>query len=125
MEKGQIKVNGQEWQVSAAEPQTDDEMNFSYFQESSGLESHRIRFYNNNNSSQEKKIYEVPPAHFFFMGDNRDQSSDGRVWGFVPERYLIGNAWVIWLSCENTLASASYICDFSTLRPHRMFQKVQ
>ena len=124
VEDDRISVNGEEWSASAAEPQADDEMDFSYFMENSGLESHRIRFYKDKNSLQEKKMYEVPLEHFFFMGDNRDQSSDGRVWGFVPERYLIGHAWVIWLSCENTLVSAPYICDFSTLRTNRMFQKV-
>lgn len=124
IDDGRISVNGEEWPASAANPHADDEMDFSYFMENSELESHRIRFYKDKNSLQEKKTYEVPPEHFFFMGDNRDQSSDGRVWGFVPERYLIGHAWVIWLSCEKTLVSAPYICDFSTLRTNRMFQKV-
>ena len=125
VEKGRIAVNGQPWVTSTVDPQNDDEAGFNYFAENSGRETHRIRFYENEFHSEEKKIYKVPPENFFFMGDNRDQSSDGRVWGFVPEHYLIGHAWVIWLSCENTLASASYICDFSTLRKNRMFHKVQ
>lgn len=33
---------------------------------------------------------EVPPAHYFVMGDNRDQSADSRVWGFVPADHIIG-----------------------------------
>ena len=124
VENGRIAVNNQEWITSQATTQADDEAGFSYFMENSGGETHRIRFYQNTSLQGEKIVYEVPPGHFFFMGDNRDQSSDGRVWGFVPESYLVGRAWMIWLSCENTLASAAYICDFSTLRPSRMFHKV-
>ena len=34
----------------------------------------------------------VPADHFFAMGDNSDQSSDSRVWGFVPKTDVIGRA---------------------------------
>jgi signal peptidase I len=40
----------------------------------------------------------VPAGHYFMMGDNRDQSSDSRYWGFVPDDHIKGRAFLVWMN---------------------------
>ena len=48
-----------------------------------------------NNTGMECK---VPAGQYLMMGDNRDNSTDGRYWGFVPEQNIIGKAYFVWMN---------------------------
>lgn len=50
----------------------------------------------------------VKPGHYFMMGDNRDNSSDSRVWGQVPERDIVGKAVATWMHWESFFSVPSF-----------------
>lgn len=49
----------------------------------------------------------VPENSFFVMGDARDDSDDGRGWGFVPRELIIGRAMFVYWSCDRSASGGS------------------
>ena len=54
----------------------------------------------------------VPSGHYFVMGDNRDDSSDSRYWGFVPQENIIGRPRIM-TGGQSQSASAKPDCSAS------------
>ncbi len=70
----------------------------------------------------------IPPRHYFAMGDNRDNSKDSRVWGFVPFELIKGRALIIWWSRDPSRGglSPSGVADwFESIRWHRFFKLIE
>ena len=74
---------------------------FKHKRELLGNNPHDILLDPNQNSQRAKTV--VPEGHYFVMGDNRSRSSDSRFWGFVPEKYIIGKAFGIWMHYDDSL----------------------
>lgn len=93
---------------------------FDYFKE----EDRWVRYSSGHSPDSDFGPVNIPESKYFVMGDNRDQSADSRVWGLLPRELILGRAARIWLSCESTLPSASFVCDPTTIRWARIFKGV-
>lgn len=83
-----------------------------------------LSLWSSERTHAEQGPFVVPKDSVFMMGDNRDNSSDSRVWGSLPLNRILGRASYIWLSCEETLPDSGQLCDPKTIRFDRMFRGV-
>ncbi len=77
-----------------------------------------------NGPGDNTRVFEVPPGHYFLMGDNRDNSQDSRFLngtvGYVPAENLVGRAEIIFFSVDGAPAWAFWQWPWS-VRVDRIF----
>ena len=72
--------------------------------------------------------YKIPKDKFFFMGDNRDNSSDSRVLsgvGYVPKENIIGKVWFIWFSVDTDFSISKFWNLPFHIRYDRLFNVIK
>ncbi len=63
--------------------------------------------------------YTFKQDYYWMMGDNRHNSEDSRVWGFVPENHVVGKPVFVWFSWDTNAKGL-----FNKIRWERMFTTV-
>jgi signal peptidase I len=64
--------------------------------------------------------YTIEENYYFVLGDHREASSDSRVWGFVPEQDIVGEALIVYWSWDTEAQPSGIVEKILSIRWSRI-----
>jgi len=104
---GILFINGEKIQQFAVDEEAEDSLSV-VMQEYLGATPHKIHKRQLPTQLSLNYTSVVPVGHYFMIGDNRDNSSDSRVWGPVPADRIVGKAFARWMFWDTYLSVPSF-----------------
>lgn len=102
----QLSINGMPAPTEWLQPEPGTRPGLRVAEEQIGGDDHLMQI-DTSRPSRDFAV-RVKPGHYFMMGDNRDNSSDSRVWGQVPEEDIVGKAVAVWMHWESFFSVPSF-----------------
>ena len=130
---GRLYINGELVPREALGVKEDDGPNgsgrtmYHYIETLPGGVMHEIFEESDNDILDNTELYTVPEGHYFFMGDNRDNSQDSRVKhvvGYVPYENLVGRADFLFFSTDGSASLFEFWKWPWSLRYNRFFNDI-
>tara|TARA_R110002126_G_scaffold38317_2_gene114405 strand:- start:926 stop:1585 length:660 start_codon:yes stop_codon:yes gene_type:complete len=100
MQQNVLSINGKQLDYTAAETAEADVVSAVLLTEQLGNIAHPVKLAPSSSGLANFAPVKVPAGHYLVLGDNRDNSADSRVIGFVPRHEIVGRAGKVLFSLD-------------------------